>query len=135
MHASMHRVHPSMHWIRVRVHLFINGLKSTRHQGTFTQTDSSELPFLMSNLLCLFSSKGQQVMSRACLQRGALTESNTAGPHRVHHLTATFAQVPQTDLHVPSLTAPPTERTRTNKSCSYLQILKHRLLAVISKPA
>lgn len=60
---------------------------------------------LMSNLLCLLSSKSQQVVSRARLQQRALTESNTAGPHWVHHFAATFTQVPQTDLHVPSLTA------------------------------
>ncbi len=111
--------------------------KAHRHPHTFTltstPTDNLESPFLPSHLLCLLSSKCQQIQPRARLQQGALAESNTASPHRVHHLATTFAQIPQTYPHVPSLTAPPTERTKTHESCSYLHISKHVLLVVISK--
>lgn len=68
-----------------------------------------------SHLLCLISSEGQQRFSRAHLQRGALTESNAACPQRVHHLAATFTQVPKTHLHVPTLTAPINRGTKADR--------------------
>lgn len=82
---------------------------------------------LHTNLFCLLSSKGQQKRPRARLQQGALTESHAVCPHRVHHLTTTFTQIPETDPHVPSLTASSTKRTKQDKSCSYLHISKHML--------
>jgi len=85
----------------------------------------------MTDLFCLWSSEGQQVRPRARLQHGALTESNTAGPHRVHHLTTTFAQIPQTDPHVPSLTAPAMEGTKTDGSCSSSHISKSCFISTI----
>lgn len=60
-----------------------------------------------THLLCLLSSEGEQEVSRLGLQRGALTESDAAGPHGVHRLAATFPQIPHADLHVAALTAPP----------------------------
>ena len=90
----------------------------SRHQFLHWHTFKSpppeclEVPPLTSHLLCLLSSKSQQEVSRAGLQRGALTEPNAASPYRVDHLTATFTQVPQRDLHVPSLTAPPKQRQK-----------------------
>lgn len=59
-----------------------------------------------SHLLCLLSSKGQQIVPRVHLQLAALTETDAPRPHRVHHVAATLTQVPQTHLHVPALTAP-----------------------------
>lgn len=96
------------------MHLFLiwtycfQGCRTLKHKTEYTITSTTtaylEFPFLMPHLLCLLSSKGQQVISKTLLQGGALTESNAAGPHRVHHFTATFTQIPQMDLHVPSLT-------------------------------
>lgn len=67
--------------------------------------------FLLSDLFRLMSSESQQARRGARLQHGALAEPHAAGPHGVRHLAATFAQIPQTHLHVPSLTAPPTDTT------------------------
>lgn len=66
-----------------------------------------------THLLCLLPSESQEVVSRPRLQHGTLTKSNAARPHRVHHLTTTFPQIPLADLHVSSMTAPP-KKTEKN---------------------
>lgn len=70
-----------------------------------------------THLLCLLPSEGEQEVSGVGLQRGALTEPDAAGPHGVHHLAATFPQIPHADPHVATLTGPPQTQNTAVGGC------------------